>query len=218
MRIIFRTIQLYVAVVFPKSADSGRSRLIFLESKLPFCENNKYCASDRIAQGPACCAPFSTRCKDGEACLAKHRHATSSTKKKPGRYHKVKPVKIPAATFLTKEEYGPEPTNLEEEKKSPFARQWKEARLREMKSHEEEHKTWKLVPRPKNARVFKPKCVWKLKWLTDPPPHGRLDKFKFRVTIAAYTRMLRGHRLRGQVRLHCSTGRAASYPGHRGKV
>ena len=103
------------------------------------------------------------RCKtNGDACLAKHRHSKKELENDEDIYQ-AKSNPIPIATFLTKEEYGPEPTNLAEEEQSPFRRQWKEARNKEMKSHEQEHKTWKLVPRPANARVFKPKCVWKLK-------------------------------------------------------
>ena len=42
------------------------------------------------------------------------------------------------------------------------------------------------------ARIFKPRVVLKIKWLPPTPDHplGQLDKFKYRLTIAAFTKML----------------------------
>ena len=57
-----------------------------------------------------------------------------------------------------------------------------------------EHGVLTIVPRSEaaGARIFKPRVVLKIKMLPCSPDHpeGELDKFKYRLTIAAFTRML----------------------------
>jgi hypothetical protein len=92
--------------------------------------------------------------------------------------------------------YGPEPTSWDEAIKSKFANEWIYAKLAEQASFRE-HGVYDLVPRDeaikKGKRIFKAKPVYKIK--VKPPceeyPKGRLDKFKYRLTIAAYTKMLK---------------------------
>lgn len=78
---------------------------------------------------------------------------------------------------------------------SEHAPSWILSKLKEQKSFAE-HKVLTIVPRSEaleaGARICKPKVVLKIKWLPPTPDHplGQLDKFKYRLTIAAFTRML----------------------------
>ena len=78
---------------------------------------------------------------------------------------------------------------------SPYANEWIEANLTE-KAAFEFHNVLKVVPRTNatqnDKKIFKPKEVYTIK--INPPceehPHGSIEKFRFRQTIAAYTKML----------------------------
>lgn len=89
--------------------------------------------------------------------------------------------------------FGPEPANWEEAMASKYANEWIAAKLAEQNSFAH-HNVLEIVPRS-NARgkkIFKPRPVLKIK--VKPPssehPHGAIDKFKYRLTIAAFTRTL----------------------------
>ena len=77
--------------------------------------------------------------------------------------------------------------------KSRYSNDWIQARLKEQNSFKA-HNVFTLVPRASAAgkKIFKPRVVLKLK--LNPPslqhPQGSIDKFKYRLTIAAYTKML----------------------------
>ena len=89
--------------------------------------------------------------------------------------------------------YGPDPSNWGEALRSKHAREWIEADLAERRSFDY-HQVLKIVPRSDadGKKIFKPKRVMKIK--VNPPneehPFGSLEKFKVRMTIAAYTKML----------------------------
>jgi hypothetical protein len=76
----------------------------------------------------------------------------------------------------------------------PYANDWVLAKLAEQNSFLERG-VYTLVERAaaQGKRVFKPKVVLKIKLLPPTPdfPLGQIDKFKYRLTIAAYTRMLK---------------------------
>jgi hypothetical protein len=105
----------------------------------------------------------------------------------------VDPAEV-AAIFVV-QGYGPDPANMEEALKLDDADQWILAELSEKQSWDA-HDVVEIVPRSvavsHGKRVFKAKPVLKKKF--HPPdaehPEGRLDKYKMRLTIAAYTRML----------------------------
>jgi hypothetical protein len=90
--------------------------------------------------------------------------------------------------------FGPDPKDWGEALASPYAAEWIAACLLEKQSFLE-HKVYKLVPRAeaKGHKIYKPKSVFKIK--INPPtkdnPHATLDKFKFRLTIAAYTKTMK---------------------------
>ena len=90
--------------------------------------------------------------------------------------------------------FGPDPKNWGEALASPYASEWIIASLAEKQSFLE-HQVYTLVPRSEAARrkIYKPKAVFKIK--INPPtkddPHATIDKFKFRLTIAAYTKSMK---------------------------
>lgn len=89
--------------------------------------------------------------------------------------------------------FGPDPDNWSEAMASRFANDWILASLLEKRSFEL-HKVYELVPRNSvgKKRIYKPRPVFKIKIL--PPdehnPFPALDKFKYRQTIAAYTKSM----------------------------
>ena len=105
----------------------------------------------------------------------------------------VDPAEV-AATFVV-QGYGPDPESMDEALTLEVADQWILAELSEKQSWDT-HDVVEIVPRSvaisHGKRVFKAKPVLKKKF--HPPdaehPEGRLDKYKWRLTIAAYTRML----------------------------
>ena len=90
--------------------------------------------------------------------------------------------------------FGPDPVTWAEAMASPYATEWIAARLDEKQSFAE-HDVYDLVPRAEAGykNIFKSRPVLKIK--VHPPtvdaPHGSLDKFKFRNTIAAFKHMLK---------------------------
>ena len=89
--------------------------------------------------------------------------------------------------------FGPDPNTWEEALDSKYANEWIQAELLERAAFTH-HEVLKIVPRSaaNNKRIFKSRPVMKIK--INPPceehPHGSIDKFKVRMTIAAYTKML----------------------------
>lgn len=89
--------------------------------------------------------------------------------------------------------FGPDPLTWEEALASPYANEWIAARALEMQAFKE-HEVLELVRREEAAgcKIFKAKVVMKVK--TNPPtpdqPLGSIDKVRYRLTIAAFTRML----------------------------
>ena len=89
--------------------------------------------------------------------------------------------------------FGPDPENWSEAMASRFANDWILASLLEKRSFEM-HKVYELVPRSSvgKKRIYKPRPVFKIKIL--PPdahnPFPALEKFKYRQTIAAYTKSM----------------------------
>ena len=99
-------------------------------------------------------------------------------------------VQAPANVFKP---FGPDPSSLDEAMSSKYAVEWSAALLDEL-NQMKELKVWELVPREDiRGKIFKPKLVFKIK-LNSPTaenPHGTLDKFRARLTIAAFTRILK---------------------------
>ena len=89
--------------------------------------------------------------------------------------------------------WGKDPANWAEAMQGPYANEWTVAMLAERESFRQ-HNVYTLVPRCEadGHRIFKCRPVLKIK--LNPPsadePNGSLDKFKYRLTIAAFTRML----------------------------
>jgi hypothetical protein len=89
--------------------------------------------------------------------------------------------------------WGKDPVNWAEAMSSPFANEWIVAMLAERESFRH-HEVYTLVLRSEAAghKIFKCRPVLKIK--LNPPsadePNGSLDKFKYRLVIAAFTRML----------------------------
>jgi histone deacetylase 1/2 len=90
--------------------------------------------------------------------------------------------------------FGPDPKSWDEALRSKYANEWIEADLAERNAFAR-HEVLTLVPRseiPKDKKIFNPKRVMKIN--INPPceehPTGSIDKFKVRMTIAAFTRML----------------------------
>ena len=89
--------------------------------------------------------------------------------------------------------FGPDPDNWPEALASRYAQDWLLASLEEKASFDF-HKVYVLVPRREaeasGKKIFKPRPVFKIKVLppTKSNPEPTVDKFKFRQTIAAFTK------------------------------
>ena len=90
--------------------------------------------------------------------------------------------------------WGPDPANWDEALSGPHASQWVIAMLEERESFRQ-REVYVLVPRSQadGHRIFKSRPVLKIKYNPPTPeePNGSLDKFKYRLTIAAFTSMLK---------------------------
>ena len=92
--------------------------------------------------------------------------------------------------------FGADPSNWTEANTSRFASEWQLASLKEKQSFED-HKVLELVTREfavnTGKRIWKPKAVFKIKIKPPSPenPEPTIDKFKFRQTIAAFTKMMK---------------------------
>ena len=90
--------------------------------------------------------------------------------------------------------FGDENPTWEEALQTQYAADWIVARLKEYNSFQE-HGVYDVVPRSeaRGKRIFKPKAILKMK--INPPdlshPLGSIGQFKYRQTIAAYTKMLK---------------------------
>ena len=89
--------------------------------------------------------------------------------------------------------FSPEPQNWQEALASDEADEWISAGLTEINGLHEA-KTWILVPREQAAgkKIFRARTVFKRKMLPPTPqhPNGSVDKYKVRITIAAFKHML----------------------------
>ena len=100
----------------------------------------------------------------------------------------------PEPTVHMVHSFGPDPLSMNEAKQMHDACDWIEAELKERNSFKE-HDVYETVLRSTigHARVYKNKVVLSRK--INPPdefnPGGTLDKHKCRMTIAAYTKMLK---------------------------
>jgi hypothetical protein len=89
--------------------------------------------------------------------------------------------------------FGPDPETWEQAMESRYANEWCQARQTEKESFKERG-VFQLVPRSaaEGKRFFGYKEVLKKK--IEPPslehPYGNIEKFRYRLTIAAFTRML----------------------------
>jgi hypothetical protein len=98
---------------------------------------------------------------------------------------------ISATNFI--HSFGADPKTWDEALNSKYADQWIAAELVE-KNNFAHHQVYYVVPRieAKGKKIFKPRPVLKLKF--NPPnatdPNGSIDKFKYHLTIAAFTKML----------------------------
>lgn len=100
------------------------------------------------------------------------------------------------SVMLASQHFGPDPTNLREAKKNSeeYEKFWLPARKREFKMIKD-RKNYVVVKKndvPQGARIWRPKEVFKKK--IEPAsasyPDGRISKYKARLTIAAYTKMM----------------------------
>ena len=103
-------------------------------------------------------------------------------------------VPPPAAVHMV-HNFGPDPESMKEARQMFDAEDWIEAEIDEKNSFKH-HGVYTAVLRsdvPKGKRVFKAKPILRRKM--HPPdefnPNGTIDKCKFRLTIAAYTKMLK---------------------------
>jgi hypothetical protein len=89
--------------------------------------------------------------------------------------------------------FGPNPKTWPEALNSKYADQWIAAELVETNSFEH-HQVFDVVPRAeaRGKKIFKPRPVLKIKINpnNEIDPYGSIDKFKYRLTIAAFTKML----------------------------
>ncbi len=91
--------------------------------------------------------------------------------------------------------FGPDPNDWPEAEMSKYGNEWILARLNEQNRFKS-HGVLELVLRAQvvaaGKKIFKPRPVMKIK--VNPPslqhPHGSIDKFKYRLTIAAFTKSL----------------------------
>lgn len=104
------------------------------------------------------------------------------------RVRDIPDVDVPPGVLFV-HSFGPDPNNWKQALASRYANEWIKASLEEKNSFSE-HGVYELVPRStaKGKRIYKPRAVFKIK--INPPdasnPVPTLDKFKFRLTIAAY--------------------------------
>ena len=89
--------------------------------------------------------------------------------------------------------FAPDPTTWPEAEASDHAHEWIAAKLLEQETFNQRN-VYELVPRNTAAgkRIFKAKPVYKTKYNLPTPdePTGSVEKRKYRLTIAAYTKML----------------------------
>jgi hypothetical protein len=106
---------------------------------------------------------------------------------------------LPAASYASAKNFfihsfGDDPASWEEAMKSRYAKEWILAMIAEKNSFKH-HDVYELVPRmsARGKRIFKAKVVLKMKIKPQTPqhPNGSIEKFKYRLTIAAYTRMMK---------------------------
>ena len=89
--------------------------------------------------------------------------------------------------------FGPDPDNWSQALTSRYADEWILACLEEKNSFQQ-HGVYTLVPRSaaEGKRIYKPRPVFKIK--INPPDaknvHPTIDKFKFRLTIAAFAKTM----------------------------
>ena len=104
-------------------------------------------------------------------------------------------VDVPPENFMLHSYSYKTPAGWKEAMASEHANEWLKAQLVEKNSFRE-HDVLSVVPRTDatstGARIFKPRVVLKIKMNPPTPdePEGSLDKFKYRLTIAAYSKML----------------------------
>jgi len=112
--------------------------------------------------------------------------------RKEHAYISVKKKKPHKTNHLAEAMFGPDPKTLKEALNGKYAKAWKKATFTELDALEKLG-VYKLVPRPKNKRVFGNKPVLKTKMHPpdDDHPRGSLDKRKVRITIQAFTKMLK---------------------------
>jgi hypothetical protein len=100
----------------------------------------------------------------------------------------------PHLANITLHNFGPDPESMKEAMQMYDAEDWVIAELKEKNSFKY-HEVYELVHRDqaRGQRIFKPRAVYKRK--LNPPdelnPNGSLDKHKVRMTIAAFTKMLK---------------------------
>ena len=102
----------------------------------------------------------------------------------------------PSSCFIVHPKYGPDPETMEEALLLPDANDWIMAELSEKESFKA-HNVYDVVFRSqatcRGKRIFKPRVVLKRKF--NPPdddnPFGSLEKNKYRLTVAAYTKTLK---------------------------
>lgn len=103
------------------------------------------------------------------------------------------PPELPCSSLIV-HNFGPDPKTWKEAMESKYADEWMKARLVEMEAFRS-HDVYELVPRSRaeGHRVFRCREVFKIK--LNPPdkanPGGSIEKFKYRLTIAAITRLLK---------------------------
>jgi hypothetical protein len=100
---------------------------------------------------------------------------------------------LPAPESYFIHPFGKDPTNWKEALDGPHANEWIAAMLTERESFRH-HGVYVLVPRAEAAghKIFKSRVVLKMKLLppTADAPNGSIEKFRYRLTIAAFTSML----------------------------
>ena len=100
---------------------------------------------------------------------------------------------VPSRVVSRMHTTGPNPDNWPEALASRFPQDWILASLSEKNSFVH-HKVYRLVPRSEanGSKIFKPRPVFTIK--INPPtptnPEPTIDKFKFRQTIGAFTKMM----------------------------
>jgi hypothetical protein len=120
--------------------------------------------------------------------------AESSVTRKPARPGKEPWITLNDSHSFMIHSFGDTEPSWKEAMQSRYADEWIQARLSE-KNSLDLHAVYEVVPRAaaEGNRIFKPRVVLKLKLNPPSPdsPYGSIDKFKYRLTIAAYTRTLK---------------------------